>query len=233
MTPTRTPRRITRSLFAAGAAAVIAMPGLAGAQDGTDIGGDLLPLTPGSGQCVVAAPRTMEDIQAILDAGDQTASPQTSLIAEGEPVTNIPSSAAPADDATIAAITSTLITWYGCVNGGDLLAAAALETDGLIAEQIATGLTLSNQELADGENLLDILGADPVPLEGDAQFTINIIRDAIVFRTGDVRAQVEHSVPGSDQVVTDTISFTRAEDGSFLIAGAVLGTPRNDRPART
>ncbi|HEV2528832.1 MAG TPA: hypothetical protein VGT61_10330 [Thermomicrobiales bacterium] len=232
MTPTTTRSRITRTIFAAGAAAVIAMPGLAGAQDGTDIGGELLPVTPTADQCIVETPRTVEEIQAIIDAGPQIATPETSLITEGDPVTNIPSSAAPADEPTVAAITATLIAWYGCVNAGDLLAAAALETDGLIAQQIATGLSLSNVELAEGENLIDILSAAPVPLEGDNQFTINEVRDVVVLRTGDVRAQVRHTVPGTSQVATDTISFARTEDGSFLIAGAVLGKPQNERPAR-
>ncbi len=227
-----TSNRITRTLFAGAAAAIIAMPGLAGAQDGTDIGGDLLPLTPGEGQCVVENPRTIEEIQAIADASEPVDPAEVNLIAEGTPVTNIPSSAAPADEATLTAITSTLVTWYGCINSGNLLSAAALETDGLIAQQITTGLSLTSTELDEGQTLIDILGAEPVALEGDQQFTINEIRDVIVFRTGDARAQVVHTVPGTDQVAIDTISFSRAEDGTYRIAGAILGTPRTDRPAR-
>jgi hypothetical protein len=223
----RVTRRVARTLVIAGAAAILAMPSVAGAAQ-EDAG--LFPITPTADNCVVATPRTVEDISAILAAGDAVATPETSLISEGAPVTNVPSSAAPADDATIAAVTATLVTWYGCVNSGNLLAAAALETDGLIAQQAATGLSLSNLELAEGTDLITVLSAPPVPLEGADAISIVDVRDVVVFRTGDVRATVEHTVSGSTETVVDTVSFTRSGD-TFVIAGAVLGTTGDASPA--
>ena len=221
------PTRIARTLIVLTAAALLTTPALATAQDATS----LLPLTPGAENCLVETPRTVAANAAIADASEADATPGATpeLISNGEPVTNQPTSSAPADDATVTAVTVTLITYYGCVNAGDLLSAAALETDAFIAQQLASGLSLSNQQLDEGSSVFDTLTATPVALAGDEQVTILDVRDVLVLRTGDVRATVDHTIPGGTETTTDTISFARQGAG-FLISGAVLGPVGDQAP---
>ena len=213
------PTRIARLLLTL-AAATLAIPALANAQGASSV----LPITPNAGHCLVESPRTVEAIEGIADASeaDVTAGATPDLISIGTPATNQPTSSAPADEATLTAITATLITYYGCVNAGDLLSAAALETDAFIGQQLASGLSLSSQELAEGTSVFDSLSGTPVALEGDDQVTIIEIRDGLILRTGDVRATVVHTVPGGTETTADTISFARRGSG-FVISGAVLG----------
>lgn len=209
--------RIARSLLALGAAALLASPAVAGAQ-----GAATLPLTPGAAECVVDAPRTVEEIEALADAADAAGTPEVDLISTGTPATNQPSSSAPAGEDTVAAVTATLVAYYGCVNAGDLLSAAALETDLFIGQQLASGLSLSGQDLEDGSSIFDLLASEPVALAGDDRFTITDVRDVLTLRTGDVRATVEHTITGG-ATVTDTVSFSPSEGGTgYLISGAVL-----------
>ncbi len=215
------PTRIARTLIALMTAAMLATPALASAQDATT----LLPLTPDDTNCVVETPRTVEEIERIADANEPGATPDATpeLISTGEPATNQPTSSAPADDETVAAITATLIAYYGCVNTGDLLSAAALETDAFIAQQLSSGLSLSSQQMEEGSSTFDSLAGTPVALDGADQVTILDVRDVLVLRTGDVRATIDHTVPGGTETTTVSISFAPNGD-SFVISGAVLGS---------
>lgn len=225
--------RMIRPIAIAAAAVMLAVPGIAAAQDATPGSpSSLFPIMPAAANCTVAKPRTADDIQRIVAAGSSVATPQVDLISEGTPITNQPSSSAPADDVTVAAITSTLVTYYGCVNSGDLLAASALETDGFVAQQIRDGLSLSGQPLPKGRSVEDMITGTPAALPAAQQIRIIGVRDAIVLRTGDVRAVVEISIPDSDRTASDTISFMRQPDGSFLIGGAILDPAHKARPAR-
>ena len=215
--------RVVRLAAIAGAAAMLAVPTVTAAQDGTpNATSSPFPITPDAANCTVATPRTADDIHQIVAAGSSVSTPQVDLISEGTPITNQPGSSAPADDATVASITSTLVTYYGCVNAGDLLAASSLETDGFIAQQISDGLSLSGQPLPKGLSVADTITGTPAALPADQQIRIVDVRDALVLRTGDVRAVVEISIPGGNRTASDTISFERQPDGSFLIGGAIL-----------
>lgn len=213
------PRTRIARLFLTLAAAILATPALATAQDDSS----LLPVTPNAENCVVETARTIEEVEAIADAAEVGSTPEVSVVTTGEPATNQPTSSAPADEATIAAVTATLITYYGCVNAGDLLAAAALETDEFLGQQLASGLSLSGLEVEAGTSIFDTLAGTPVALDGEDQITLLDVRDVLVLRTGDVRATVDRTIPGGTETTPDTVSFARQGDG-FLIAGAALGT---------
>ena len=218
------PKTRLARLFLTIAAALAVTPTLATAQDDAVT----LPLTPTAADCRVDSPRTIEEVEAIRDAS-AAATPEAPLITSGRPATNQPTSSAPADEETVTAVTATLVTYYGCVNAGDLLAAAALETDELLGEQIALGVSLSGQNVDDGTSVYDTLAAPPVALDSSEQVTLLGVWDVLVLRTGDLRATVDRTIPGGTITTTDTVSFAPRDDG-FLISGVILGPP--DQPDR-
>ena len=162
------------SLFVASAMALALVVGSlaeVAAQDGTPVA---FPITPDPAECAVEPRRSVDDIAASL--ATPMAAPASVL---GSTTATIPLGE-PADAATVAAVTRTVLTALACFNAGDFLGVLSLVTDDNLRRLQALGI-LSAEALA-------FFAAEPVPAPPEQRFTLLAVTDVSILPDGRVGA---------------------------------------------
>jgi hypothetical protein len=192
---------------------LLAGGGMGAAQEASPAALPTLPTTPDPGLCTVA-PRPVAEVEAALATPPPPA-----------PTGFAPPPGRPADPATVAAVTATLVELFACENGGDVPRAAALYTPAGFREdyghgQIALTLILARDE--------------PVPIPAYAWASVLAVREVAALADGRVGAVVEVEFP--EGPATDYVFFA-AEGGRYLVDlwvdeyRAPVGTPLPGTPA--
>lgn len=157
------------------------LTGSALAQDATAV----VDLSPNPEECVVANPRTVEDLQAIYGTpAPAGAGEATSAAEQATPdVTTLPPGT-PADDATVAAIEEWARINFACGNAGNYLAGLSMVTEEMIRSAVG--------ESVYDEDLIATLEASPVPLPEEQQTDLLGVRNVIVLEDGRVGALIDY-----------------------------------------
>ena len=141
--------------------------------------------SPNPEECVVANPRTVEDLQAIYGTPAPTgAGEATSAAEQATPdVTTLPTGT-PADAETVAAIEEWARINFACGNAGNYLAGLSMVTEDMIRSAVG--------EAVYDEDLIAALEASPVPLPEDQQTDLLGVRNVIVLEDGRVGALIDY-----------------------------------------
>ena len=170
-------------------------------------------LSPNADECVIE-PRTIEELQAVYgEPHPDGAGEATSLAMSATPGIDVLPVGEPADDETIAEITSAIRRQFACFNGGDHLSSLSGVTDEFLVVQV--GLALFD------EGFVALLENEPVVLVEEDQTELLGIREVTVYEDGRVGALVDYragfgDVEGIDGFETDLWIFVEV-DGIWLL----------------
>lgn len=170
-------------------------------------------LSPNADECVIE-PRTIEELQAVYgEPQPDGAGEATSLAMSATPGIDALPIGEPADDETIAEVTTAIRRQFACFNGGDHLRSLSGVTDDFLMTQV--GLALFD------EGFVALLENDPVVLPEEDQTELLGIRAVTVYEDGRVGALVDYragfgEVEGIDGFETDLWIFVKV-DGIWLL----------------
>lgn len=195
-----------RFLYGAVLLSIFLLPGLtatAVAQEATSTANFV---TPDPADCQIE-PRSLDSIIALAGT------PAAIL-----PATPSLENAVPADDDTVAAVTSIAHESVACFNAGDFLRQFSFYTDEVILAIMPPGLT--------AEDLTGFLGASPEPLPEEARESV-MVRDVMVRSNGEVTAYFV--IRSQEGTFTTFVTLEDPGDGyvitSDIEVDAELATP--------
>lgn len=212
-------------LIVAVIAAVLTVRAPVAAQDATPVA---LPVTPDPAACLVA-PRTIDDLYALLGTpvpAAPEAEESESTPAGGSPEVSLPTGE-PADSATVAAITATIVEAYACFNAGDYLSAFALYSDDALQRFTEQGPFT--------EDIAAFFLATPEAFPENFRSSVLAVRDVRVLPDGRIGALVDTNDPTSPPEGTDVDFVVFVEQGDrYLIDEEITdleGSPAAGTPS--
>ena len=185
------------------------------AQEATPVA---LPITPGEELCTVE-PRPVEELEELL--GTTTGTPSTDEGEEDEPTLVTLPTGEPADEATTAAITATVVEVFACFNAGDYPRALALYGDELVR---------SFGPIA--EEGLAFFVATPEAIPEDEQGSVVEVRDVLVQEGDRATAVVVTNEPGAGGEVT-SLAFFVLQDDRYIVEEVVENAEIRERSPAT
>lgn len=175
----------------------LAGPAFTAGQDATPAspyGPFTLPIAPGPELCTLP-PRDIAEYQAFVGTPEATDLPPIVVTA-----------GIPADQATIDAVTATMVHFFACINAGDYLAIAGAYTDtGFVEDSGSNGLT---------QEIIDFIASPPQPVPVEERSILYSMHAVQILAHGRVAAVMELGKDGQGGV--DLILFAK-EDDRWLI----------------
>jgi hypothetical protein len=182
--------------------------GLTLAQSSTDS----VDYSPNPDQCN-QAPRTIEEVEALLasatpGSGADTSAPEGFELPAGEE----------ASSDVRGGIVETIVQFFACANGGDLLASYGSVTDSMFAALVASGVL--------GDDPASI-SASPVAVPEEAQAQLLDTREFTQYDDGRVGVLVYFREPSGESGVEEPVRIElwifAQEDGRWLVDEMVTG----------
>ncbi|MFN8662588.1 MAG: copper resistance protein CopC [Thermomicrobiales bacterium] len=165
---------------------------------------------PGPEACTVA-PRTLDDIRSLA----RTAAPQ-------DPPNATEADGTPADQETVAGITSTVEEMVACSNAGDILRRLAVYSDNRIHYAYPDGPTQA----------LEAMAASPLPLQPFERVAITAIENVTTLPDGRVSARVVVDNPAAHSHDPNVSQAAIQQEAARLIFVKEDGTWRVDETRR-
>jgi hypothetical protein len=180
-----------------------------------------LPVAPGPDECTVQ-PMPVDELLRRMGGAPLPATPG-SLGAGGTPLPAAPFAlpeGEPADPATVASITETMVHFFPCRTGSNWLAVFTFYTDDFL-RQLREDVVITQQDIE------YFATAEPVAPE---QYDVFLgLREVRVLPDGRVGALVDQDVKVEEGLEVDYVYFVE-EDGRWLIDDAVLAVEEQYPP---
>jgi hypothetical protein len=189
------------------ASALLVLP--TAAQDGTPVA---FPLSPDAAGCTVE-PRPLADFERLL-----LATPQAGAAEPASPTPFVVPAGEPADAATVAGVTATLVELFACFQAGDPRRFHALYTDEGVQRAYPPGMV--TREFID-----EFFAATPVPVETPGErATILAIEDVVILPDGRVGALLRSDEPAFGGLQATYYIFVESDD-RYLVDDVIHGLP--------